>query len=59
MTTTPPMPAIFYGHGSPLNALAVKPPFKEIHLIDLDHAKVENLRASSRASLIATGSGVS
>lgn len=30
--------------GSPLNALAVRPPFKEIHLIDLDHAKVENLR---------------
>ena len=31
--------------GSPLNALAIRPPFKEVHLIDLDGAKVENLRA--------------
>jgi three-Cys-motif partner protein len=31
--------------GSPLNALAIKPPFKEFHLIDLDGAKVKNLRA--------------
>jgi three-Cys-motif partner protein len=31
--------------GSPLNALAVKPPFKEVHLIDMDHARVENLKA--------------
>lgn len=30
--------------GSPLNALAVDPPFKELHLIDLDRAKIENLR---------------
>jgi three-Cys-motif partner protein len=30
--------------GSPLNALAVEPPFKELHLIDLDGAKVANLR---------------
>jgi three-Cys-motif partner protein len=31
--------------GSPLNALAVKPPFKDLHLVDLDGAKVANLRA--------------
>ena len=31
--------------GSPLNALAIQPPFKEIHLIDLDHGRVENLKA--------------
>lgn len=31
--------------GSPLNALAVEPPFKELHLIDLDGAKIENLRS--------------
>lgn len=31
--------------GSPLNALAIQPPFLEHHLIDLDGAKVENLRA--------------
>ena len=31
--------------GSPLNALAVSPPFKEYHLVDLDSAKVENLRS--------------
>jgi three-Cys-motif partner protein len=30
--------------GSPLNALAIRPPFLEHHLIDLDGAKVENLR---------------
>ncbi|HVV50538.1 MAG TPA: three-Cys-motif partner protein TcmP [Polyangia bacterium] len=30
--------------GSPLNALNVKPPFRELHLVDLDGAKVENLR---------------
>lgn len=29
--------------GSPLNALAVDPPFRELHLIDLDGAKVANL----------------
>ncbi len=29
--------------GSPSNALAVQPPFKEYHLIDLDEAKVEAL----------------
>ena len=31
--------------GSPLNALAIQPPFLEHHLIDLDGAKVDNLRA--------------
>jgi len=31
--------------GSPLNALAINPPFEEYHLIDLDGAKVENLRS--------------
>jgi three-Cys-motif partner protein len=30
--------------GSPLNALLVHPPFREYHLIDLDAAKVANLR---------------
>jgi three-Cys-motif partner protein len=30
--------------GSPLNALAVVPPFKELHLVDLDGTKVENLK---------------
>lgn len=30
--------------GSPLNALNVEPPFKEIHLIDLDGGKAEELR---------------
>lgn len=30
--------------GSPLNALAVDPPFRELHLIDLDGAKIANLR---------------
>ena len=40
--------------GSPLNALAIQPPFKECHLIDLDGAKVDNLR-----SLVGTRSDVS
>jgi three-Cys-motif partner protein len=31
--------------GSPLNALAINPPFKEHHLVDLDGAKVEHLRS--------------
>jgi three-Cys-motif partner protein len=31
--------------GSPLNALSVEPPFREYHFIDLDHEKVERLRA--------------
>lgn len=30
--------------GSPLNALAVVPPFTELHLVDLDGAKIDNLR---------------
>jgi three-Cys-motif partner protein len=30
--------------GSPLNALAVVPPFKELHLVDLDGAKIDNLK---------------
>jgi three-Cys-motif partner protein len=30
--------------GSPLNALAIKPPFKEFHLIDLDSTKTQQLR---------------
>jgi three-Cys-motif partner protein len=30
--------------GSPLNALHVEPPFHELHLIDLDGAKIEHLR---------------
>jgi len=30
--------------GSPLNALAVEPPFSEYHLIDIDSAKTEQLR---------------
>jgi len=30
--------------GSPLNALQVKPPFREYHFIDLDSDKVANLR---------------
>jgi three-Cys-motif partner protein len=30
--------------GSPLNALAVQPPFREFHLIDLDGGKAEELR---------------
>lgn len=31
--------------GSPLNALAVDPPFREVHLIDLDGAKIANLQS--------------
>lgn len=30
--------------GSPLNALLVKPPFQEYHLIDIDSSKAESLR---------------
>jgi three-Cys-motif partner protein len=30
--------------GSPLNALAVDPPFKEVHLIDLDQTRVQHLK---------------
>jgi three-Cys-motif partner protein len=30
--------------GSPLNALHVEPPFHELHLIDLDGAKIDHLR---------------
>jgi three-Cys-motif partner protein len=30
--------------GSPLNALAIKPPFKEFHLIDMDSTKAQQLR---------------
>lgn len=33
--------------GSPVNALAVKPPFKEYHFIDLDGAKADALRRQS------------
>jgi three-Cys-motif partner protein len=29
--------------GSPLNALSVQPPFREYHLIDIEHEKVKNL----------------
>ncbi len=32
--------------GSPLNALNLDPPFREYHFIDLDHSKVELLRAA-------------
>ena len=31
--------------GSPLNALLVKPPFREYHLIDLDGERIEGLRS--------------
>jgi three-Cys-motif partner protein len=31
--------------GSPLNALSVDPPFRELHLIDLDGAKIAHLRS--------------
>ena len=34
--------------GSPLNALAINPPFKEVHLIDLVHARVENLKTLTK-----------
>jgi three-Cys-motif partner protein len=30
--------------GSPLNALAIEPPFKEFHLIDMDSTKAQQLR---------------
>jgi len=30
--------------GSPLNALRVRPPFREYHLIDIEHKKVESLK---------------
>jgi three-Cys-motif partner protein len=30
--------------GSPLNALSVQPPFREYHLIDIEHEKVESLK---------------
>jgi three-Cys-motif partner protein len=30
--------------GSPLNALAIRPPFKEYHLIDLDSEKIDQLK---------------
>lgn len=33
--------------GSPLNALAIDPPFSEYHLVDLDDEKVANLRAAT------------
>ncbi|MEW6602597.1 MAG: three-Cys-motif partner protein TcmP, partial [Nitrospirota bacterium] len=33
--------------GSPLNALLIKPPFKEYHLIDLDSKKTDSLRKIS------------
>jgi three-Cys-motif partner protein len=35
---------IDYVPGSPLNALNVKPPFREFHLIDLDHKKIASLK---------------
>ncbi|MFZ0800476.1 MAG: three-Cys-motif partner protein TcmP [Terriglobales bacterium] len=31
--------------GSPLNALVVRPPFREFHLVDLDGDKIDGLRA--------------
>src|SRR5439155_8247876 len=34
--------------GSPLNALAVHPPFKEYHLIDLDSNKIAALREATK-----------
>jgi len=34
--------------GSPLNAMLVKPPFKEYHFIDLNAAKIESLISVSR-----------
>ncbi len=33
-----------YIKGSPLNALQIDPPFREYHLIDLDHDKIDFLR---------------
>lgn len=35
--------------GSPLNALDIKPPFSELHLIDLDGAKASELRRLTAA----------
>ena len=40
--------------GSPANALAVQPPFKEYHFIDLDGAKAESLRKLCADSKTAT-----
>jgi three-Cys-motif partner protein len=42
-----------YLPGSPLNALLISPPFKEYHLIDLNSAKTDSLRAltSSNSSV--------
>ncbi|MDO9545528.1 MAG: three-Cys-motif partner protein TcmP [Pelolinea sp.] len=37
--------------GSPLNALFVKPPFKEIHLIDLDGEKTQSLKELTKDDL--------
>jgi three-Cys-motif partner protein len=34
--------------GSPLNALAIKPPFREYHLIDMNKKKVNSLRELTR-----------
>lgn len=34
--------------GSPLNALRIEPPFKELHLIDLDEAKVAELKSLTK-----------
>lgn len=34
--------------GSPLNALQIKPPFREYHLIDLDSKKVDSLRGLTK-----------
>jgi three-Cys-motif partner protein len=39
--------------GSPLNALAVEPPFSELHLVDLDRGKTDHLRR-----LVGSRSGV-
>jgi len=35
--------------GSPLNAVNVKPPFTELHLVDLDGSRVQHLRALTTA----------
>ena len=43
--------------GSPLNALLVKPPFREFHLFDIDGAKIEMLRQT--ASLASKANGIS
>ncbi len=34
--------------GSPLNALKIKPPFREYHLIDMDSKKVDSLRSLTK-----------